>query len=118
VLFSERAEKWNPPAPFTFRNVCVRESALREFARTGGITKMRWPVCFAFHESQITSHESRVKEGRRPRWSYDWVGWRPPDAILAFPLPAIAQEEGKSILFSAAGNSGHSGRITTPRSCS
>jgi hypothetical protein len=55
------------------------------------------------------------KEGRRPRLSCDWVGWRPPDAILASPLPRNTQELGKRILFSAAGNSGHSGRITTPR---
>ena len=57
----------------------------------------------------------RKKEGRRPYLPYDWVGWRPPDAILAFPLPARTQEAGKCILFFAAGNSGHSGRIATPR---
>jgi hypothetical protein len=27
------------------------------------------------------------KEGQRPHLSYDWVGWRPPDAILAVLLP-------------------------------
>ncbi len=70
-----------------------------------------------FRFSRITNHESQItlKEGRRPYLWYDWVGWRPPDAILASPLPTNSQGEGKCILFFAAGNSGHSGKITTPR---
>ncbi len=69
--------------------------------------------------SQITNHELQITKrggGEAGGRACRAIGWRrPPDAILVFRLALLLQEEGKCMLLFAAGNSGQSERIATPR---